>query len=172
MSKLKKTHLLTGANLGDRIGTLEAARRLIEVKIGTVLKTSGIYETQSWGNVDQPDYLNQALEVATSLPPGAVLEAIFEIEATLGRIRRSKWESRLIDIDILFYENKVLNTKELTIPHPHLHRRNFVLVPMLEIAPNKQHPIYKKTIEELYEETEDTLDVVLLDLEEERAPEI
>ena len=163
MVKLKKTHLLTGANLGDRFGTLLEANRLIEEKIGRLVKVSSFYETEAWGHVDQPAYINQALEVATHLSPQAVLATIFEIEATLGRIRRNKWESRPIDIDILFYENKILETKDLTIPHPHLHRRNFVLVPMLEIAPNKQHPIFKKTIEELYEQTEDTLDVILLE---------
>ncbi len=163
MAKLIKIHLLTGANLGDRFGTLLEANRLIEEKIGHIEKTSSFYETEAWGNVDQPAYLNQALEVATALPPGAILSAIFEIEEHLGRVRRSKWESRPIDIDILFYEDKILNTKDLTIPHRHLHRRNFVLVPMLEIAPDKLHPVLKKTIEELYDQTEDTLDVMLIE---------
>lgn len=166
MPELNKTHLLTGANLGDRIGTLEAARRLIEQEIGHVVSASSFYETQAWGNVDQPDYVNQALEVATALSPSEVLEAIFRIEAALGRTRRDKWEPRLIDIDILFYENTILNSRDLIIPHPHLHRRNFVLIPMLEIAPELLHPVLHKTIEELYELSEDTLDVILLDVEE------
>lgn len=163
MVKLKKTHLLTGANLGDRFGTLLEANRLIEEKIGKILKASSLYETEAWGLVDQPAYLNQALEVATHLPPKELLKTIFEIEAALGRVARNKWEARPIDIDILFYENKILETTDLTIPHPHLHRRNFVLVPLLEIAPHKQHPVFKKTVETLYEETEDTLDVILLE---------
>lgn len=163
MAKLKKTYLLTGANLGDRFHTLLEANRLIEEKIGSIAKASSFYETEAWGNVDQPAYINQALEVMTHLSPQELLETIFEVEAALGRIRRNKWEARPIDIDILFYENKILHTPDLTIPHPHLHRRNFVLIPMLEIAPNKQHPVFKKKIEELYELTEDTLDVILLE---------
>lgn len=165
MPNLNTTYLLTGGNLGDRIGTLLAANRLIEEKIGHIVKASSFYETQAWGQVDQPDYLNQALEVATTMTPTEVLAAIFEIEAALGRTRRSKWASRTIDIDILFYGNETVETKRLTIPHPHLHRRNFVLVPMLEIAPDLAHPVFNKTIEELYEASEDELDVVLLDLE-------
>lgn len=164
MTSLKKTYLLTGANLGDRIGTLEAAREMIAREIGRVTKRSEIYETQAWGVADQPDYVNQALELATSFSAQEVLEKILGIEAALGRVRRSKWESRPIDIDILFYENEVLNLPHLILPHPHLHRRNFALIPMLEIAPDFVHPVFQKTIEELYDQSEDGLDVVLLDL--------
>ncbi|MCF8247865.1 MAG: 2-amino-4-hydroxy-6-hydroxymethyldihydropteridine diphosphokinase [Saprospiraceae bacterium] len=163
MSKQSKTHLLLGANLGDRAATIAKAKGLIAQKIGEVIKTSSFYETQPWGNPNQPAFLNQALEVATGLPPVAVLKAILEIEQALGRTRQEKWDARTIDIDLLFYDANVLKTKDLTIPHPHLHERNFALVPMLEIAPNKQHPILKKTIEELYEASDDDLDVVMLD---------
>lgn len=165
MNRLKKIHLLTGGNLGDRHQNLQTAKRLIREKIGEVTKASSLYETAAWGQVEQPDYLNQALEVTTELSPAAVLQAIFEIEKALGRSRRDKWEARTMDIDILFYDNKILKTKDLTIPHPLLHRRNFALVPMLEIAPLKKHPVLGKTIEELYEESEDELDVVLLESE-------
>ncbi len=163
MSRLNKTHLLLGANLADRLATMAEARNLIAKKIGTVVKASSLYETQPWGKTDQPEFINQALEVATELPPLVVLKAILEIEKLLGRNRQEKWDARTIDIDILFYDAKVLNTNELTLPHPHLHERNFALVPMLEIAPNKQHPVFKKTIEELYEASSDDLDVVMLD---------
>ena len=163
MSKLSKTHLLLGANLGDRAATLAKAKSLIAKKIGNVVKASSLYETQPWGKTDQPEFLNQALEVATELPPLAVLKAMLEIEQQLGRTRQQKWDARTIDIDMLFYDAKVLNTKELTLPHPHLHERNFALVPMLEIAANKQHPVFKKTVEELYEASTDSLDVALLD---------
>jgi 2-amino-4-hydroxy-6-hydroxymethyldihydropteridine diphosphokinase len=163
MPETHTIYLLTGANLGDRIASLNTAKRLIEEKIGRVAQASSLYETAAWGEVEQPDYLNQALEVKTALPPDKVLKAIFDIEAKLGRVRRSKWESRTIDIDILFFEDKILETKDLSIPHPRLHRRNFVLIPMLEIAPELLHPVLNKTIEELYESSEDDLDVVLLD---------
>lgn len=165
MAKQHKIHLLLGGNLGDRFANLAAARKLIGEKIGTIIKTSSLYETEPWGKTDQPDFLNQALEVATDLKPEALLQAILSIEKALGRQREDKWSARTIDIDILFFDAKTLNTKDLTLPHPHLHERNFVLVPMLEIAPNKQHPVFKKTIEELYEASKDDLDVALLDEE-------
>ncbi len=163
MSETHTTYLLTGANLGDRLGSLNTAKKLIEEKIGPVVQASSLYETTAWGEVDQPDYVNQALEVKTALSPEEVLKAIFKIEASLGRVRRSKWESRTIDIDILFFDDKILETKDLVIPHPQLQRRNFVLIPMLEIAPELLHPVLNKTIEELYESSEDELDVVLFD---------
>ncbi len=166
MSKPKKTYLLTGSNLGDRIGTLTAATKAIAERIGPVTKASHFYETQAWGHVDQPDYINQALEVMTTLKPHEVLHTIWQIEATLGRTRRSKWEARPIDIDILFYENLVIDTPELRIPHPLLPRRNFALIPMLEIAPLKRHPVLKMTIEELYEASTDDLDVIMLEMED------
>ncbi len=166
MTRLNKTHLLLGVNLGDRIATLAEAKKRIGQRIGSVVKASSLYETQPWGKPDQPEFINQALEVATNLPPLAVLKAILEIEQQLGRTRQEKWDARTIDIDMLFYENRILNTSDLTLPHPQLHERNFALVPMLEIAPNKQHPIFKKTIEELYEASADELEVVMLDSEE------
>ena len=164
MSKQKKVHLLTGANLGDRFATLEKAALLLSQRVGEINKISSLYETAPWGNVDQPNYLNQALEIATVLSPLELLKATQEIENELGRTRQVKWESRLIDIDLLFYEHRVINTDQLIVPHPHMQRRNFVLVPMLEIAPMKRHPIFKKTIEELYLESEDELDVCMLDV--------
>ena len=163
MKRLNKTYLLLGSNLGDRKAQLIQARKLVGQHIGQVVKASSIYETQAWGMEGQPDFLNQALEVTTSLSPGDLLAAIFKIEAQLGRLRGKTWEPRTLDIDILFYDALVLKTKDLTIPHPHLHQRNFVLIPMLEIAPYKQHPILKKSIEDLYEESRDDLEVILLD---------
>ncbi|HFA50212.1 MAG TPA: 2-amino-4-hydroxy-6-hydroxymethyldihydropteridine diphosphokinase [Bacteroidetes bacterium] len=159
MAKLKKIHLLTGANLGDRFSTLEKAAQLLSTRVGEILNISSLYETEPWGNVDQPGYLNQALEMETPLSPAQLLRATQQIENELGRTRQVKWEARLIDIDILFYENKIIESPGLTVPHPHLHRRNFVLVPMLEIAPLKEHPVFKKTIEDLYEASEDGLEV-------------
>lgn len=166
MAKIHKVFLLTGANLGKRIANLEAAVRLINEQIGKVGKSSSYYETEAWGNVDQPPYINQALEVSTSLKPVEILHRIWEIEAKLGRVRRNKWEARSIDIDILFYDHLVIEKPELKIPHPLLHKRNFVLIPMLEIAPNKMHPVLRQTIEELYMASEDPLDVFMLDFEQ------
>jgi 2-amino-4-hydroxy-6-hydroxymethyldihydropteridine diphosphokinase len=163
MTKAKKAYLLTGSNLGDSAQILADARRLIGERIGEIVKSSHLYQTQAWGNVEQPDYFNQALEVATALSPEGLLAAIIEIEKLLGRTRRTKWESRLIDIDILFYDHLVVKKPDLVIPHPLLHKRNFVLIPMLEIAPAKRHPVLLKTIEDLYESSEDELEVFMMD---------
>ena len=162
MTKLRKAHLLTGANLGDCISTMATALQLLEKRAGQIIKASSLYETEPWGEVEQPNYFNQAIELATALPPIELLKVTKEIERELGRTKQKKWQSRLIDIDILFYAHLQITSSELTIPHPHIHRRNFVLIPMLEIAPLKRHPIFKKTIEELYMESDDELEVVLL----------
>jgi 2-amino-4-hydroxy-6-hydroxymethyldihydropteridine diphosphokinase len=165
MAQQKKIHLLTGGNVGDRFGKLLEANRLIHENIGPVLKTSSLYETEAWGKVEQAPYLNQALEVSTLLSPAEVLSGIFKIEKTLGRLRRNKWEARPIDIDILFFEDEIVDTADLKIPHPLLHRRNFALIPMLEIAALKVHPLFQKNIEELYLESPDELEVVMLETE-------
>lgn len=163
MAKLHKVYLLTGGNLGNRIANLEAAARLIDERIGRVGKKSSYYETEAWGEVDQPPYINQALELSTTLKPLDILHRIWEIEEELGRVRRNKWEARSIDIDILFYDHLVIDKPELKVPHPLLHKRNFVLIPMLEIAATKRHPLFRKTIEELYMESTDSLEVIMLD---------
>jgi 2-amino-4-hydroxy-6-hydroxymethyldihydropteridine diphosphokinase len=165
MDKQKKAYLLTGSNLGDRVMYLKNASKLISERIGTIVKISGFYETAAWGRVAQPDYVNQAIEILTLLSPAELLKTILSIESELGRTRWSKWESRIIDIDILFYESKIIKTENLTVPHPLLHKRNFALIPMLEIAPYKKHPVFKKNIEELYEESEDPLDVMMIETE-------
>lgn len=163
MSKPKKAHLLLGANIGDCKTTLVKAKQLLEERVGPITKASHLYETEPWGDVDQPNYINQALEISTFLPPLKLLLLTKVIEKELGRTRQTKWESRIIDIDILFYAHLKISNPKLTVPHPHIHRRNFVLIPMLEIAPKKRHPIFKKTIEELYLESEDELEVIMLE---------
>jgi 2-amino-4-hydroxy-6-hydroxymethyldihydropteridine diphosphokinase len=164
MANLKKIHLLTGANLGHITETLAKAKALLEEQVGEVAKASALYETEPWGNVDQPNYVNQALEITTALSPYELLKTTKSIEEQLGRERKMKWGARVIDIDILFYANHEITSDTLTIPHPYIHRRNFVLIPMLEIAPDKQHPVFKKTIEELYMESEDELEVYHRDM--------
>lgn len=154
--------LSTGSNLGNRIENLQQARQFIESKIGSILKSSSIYVTKAWGLHNQPDFYNQALQVESTLHAEEVLEIIHEIEMKMGRIRTTLWSKRLIDIDILFFEQFVIQTERLTIPHPFLHQRNFVLIPMKEIAPEFFHPVLKKTIQELYENSTDELDVKIL----------
>jgi len=141
--------LLLGSNLGDRQLFLQQADEAISREVGNIIKRSSVYQTQSWGKTDEPDYLNQVLLVKTDLSPGDVLQRILAIEQTMGRRRAEKWGSRTIDIDILFYDDEVINEPDLVIPHPHLHERKFVLEPLAEIAPEYIHPVLNKSILQL-----------------------
>ena len=146
-----------GSNLGDRKIALEKAIFYIEKYIGKIIKTSSIFESEPWGIDYKEKYLNQALLCQTMLSPKSVLNEILKIEKLIGRKKREvKYESRIIDIDILFYDNQCINTKTLIVPHPLLHKRKFVLVPLNEI--NKFiHPVFKKSIKQLLDECPDKL---------------
>lgn len=150
-------YLLLGSNLGDRQWFLAKAIELIGKDIAPVLSRSFVYETQSWGKTDAPDYLNQVISLQTDLPAPAVLKKILAIELVLGRRREEKWGSRTIDIDILFYGGAVINENGLCIPHPELHKRRFTLEPLAEIAPDLIHPMLKKNILQLKNELKDNL---------------
>lgn len=134
-------YLLLGGNMGDRQRMLMQASAMIGQQIGRVIRSSSIYETRAWGVEEQPDFLNQVLEVGTALKPAAVLAAANEIEAAMGRVRKQKWHERVIDIDILYFGDMIINTETLVVPHPENQNRNFVLVPMAELAPDFMHPI-------------------------------
>ena len=154
---MNNVYLLLGSNLGDRELFLQEAIQYIENEIAPIVKISSVYETQSWGKTDAPDYLNQVILVQTNIPPQTILKKILDIEIVLGRRREEKWGSRTIDIDILFYGDAVINEPGLQIPHPELHKRRFTLEPLSEIAPLFVHTIYKKSILELKNELEDGL---------------
>ncbi len=156
---MNRIYLHTGANLGDRAANLQQANDWIGLEIGAIARASRVYHTKAWGITDQPDFLNQALLVLSPLGPFEVLEKIQQIERRMGRVREVKWGERIIDIDILFFNDEVLETDALTIPHPYLHYRNFVLMPLVEIAPKLVHPVFKKTITELSAASEDSLTV-------------
>lgn len=155
------TYLLLGTNLGDRKKNLSTARNFIEQNIGAIKSASSIYQTAAWGKSDQPAFLNQAIEVKSALPPLQLLKEILDIERIMGRVRTIKWSERLIDIDIIFFGNAVINSKELTVPHPQLQARRFALVPLSEIAPQFIHPIWNVTVSELLEQCPDELEVTL-----------
>lgn len=161
-------YVIIGGNLGNREHNLENCRKQIELKIGQIDQMSSIYQTAAWGNEADAPYLNQVLKLSTKMSPGEVLQLSLKIEENLGRVRNEKWESRLIDIDLLFFNDQVLNESELIIPHPHLQKRKFVLVPMNEIAPSLVHPVLHKTIHELLSECQDPLNVDLYQPNDER----
>ncbi len=150
------TYLLLGADIGDKRTTFAKAKLLVSERVGRVVRESSLYESEAWGFESSTTFLNQVLEVKTPLPPQELLDVIHEIETELGRIRSGNgYESRLIDIDILFYESLVLDTPALVIPHPHLHKRMFTLAPLNELIPNFIHPALHKTIADLYTECTD-----------------
>jgi len=151
--------LLLGSNLGDRQAYLQQAITLIEKEIAPVIKKSSLYETQSWGKTDEPDYLNQVIELQADIPAKEVLHKILNIELTMGRRRDVKWGSRTIDIDILFYGSEIINDDDLTVPHPELHKRMFTLAPLAEIAADLVHPILHKSIFQLKSELKSELHV-------------
>jgi 2-amino-4-hydroxy-6-hydroxymethyldihydropteridine diphosphokinase len=151
--------LILGSNLGNPSQNLRVARNLIASQIGPVEKASSIYKTAAWGNIDQSDFLNQVIIAKTDLSPFEVLHALLKIEADMGRARKEKWGPRLIDIDILFFEDRIVRSNDLTIPHPAMQQRRFTLVPLAEIAPHLQHPVLKKTMLQLLDECDDKLTV-------------
>jgi 2-amino-4-hydroxy-6-hydroxymethyldihydropteridine diphosphokinase len=148
--------LLLGGNLGDRQATLKQAQMRLEEQVGELIAASSLYETAAWGVTDQPPYLNQVLEFKTELAPLAVLDQTQAIEQELGRVRRERWGARTLDIDLLYYDNLILQSDRLTLPHPLLPDRRFVLVPLCEVAPDFLHPILQKRNWEILHDCQDT----------------
>lgn len=150
---------MLGGNLGDRVSNLRHCNTLIEELLGPIVENSSIYETEPWGKSDQPSFLNQALQIETSLPPMELLSACLTIEKKMGRSRDEKWGARVIDIDIIYFDNQILNSIDLILPHPRMAERKFVLTPLAEINPSFVHPVLLKTNEELLKECKDQLSV-------------
>ena len=153
---MASVYLILGGNLGDRFCYMEQARVSISERIGAIRKFSSFYETEPWGFSHDQLFLNQVFEVDTKLNPFEMLECINDIELNLGRVRnKDRYSSRTIDIDILFYDDLVIVTPALTIPHPEMTKRRFVLEPLAEIASEIVHPVLKKTIRQLLLDCED-----------------
>ena len=145
--------------MGDSEQMLTVATNMIEKNIGKLTKSSSIYRTAAWGKENQPDFLNQIIIVSSSLSSSTVLEEIFAIEKEMGRVRTTKNAARVIDIDILYFNDEIILSANLTVPHPQLQNRKFVLVPLAEISPDFQHPLLKKSSLELLIICSDKLNV-------------
>ena len=143
----------------DRMSVLAKARESISHTCGKIIIQSSVYETAAWGKEDQEAFLNQVILIETSLSPTDLLTTVLKIEEDLGRKRQLKYGPRIIDIDILFYNNDVINIEGLKIPHPQMQYRRFVLTPLNEIAPQKLHPLLNKTVSQLLEACDDSLAV-------------
>ena len=154
---MKGIFLLLGTNLGDKLNNLQQAKNILEAYEMKVVDYSSIYESAPWGDEDQDWFLNLILRVDTIHQPDSLLEACMRAEQQMGRQRIKKWSSRIIDIDILYYDNYQMKTENLTLPHPAIQMRNFTLQPLVEIAPNETHPILKLTQQELLDICPDKL---------------
>ncbi len=142
-------HIGIGSNLGNRQeNCLEAIRRLEQNGV-VLLKQSSLIETDPWGVADQPRFINLAIEAETDLAPEELLLLLKNIEEAMGREKTAHWGPRVIDLDILFYDDRIIDLPDLQVPHPHLHERDFVLKPLREIAPGKVHPLLGKKVSEL-----------------------
>jgi len=183
---MREVFVLLGSNRGDRLDYLDRALQMISGQAGIVLKKSGIYETAPWGFEDSISFLNQVIELETNLNPNELLEQLLAIETKLGRIRpfsacgcsiqpssdrlsqmnadnqyvEFQYQGRTIDLDILFYGDKLVFTDDLMVPHPRLHERSFTLIPLNEIAPDMVHPLLKKKISSLLTECRDQAKVI------------
>lgn len=148
-------YIALGTNLGDRLANLQAARQALSPQV-KLLACSTIYETPPWGYLDQPAFLNQVVKGETSISPQDLLAFLKRLETQLGRRPAVRYGPRLIDLDLLFYGSRVLETPDLAIPHPRLAERAFVLVPLAELAPDLRHPILESTMQELLEKLDTT----------------
>jgi 2-amino-4-hydroxy-6-hydroxymethyldihydropteridine diphosphokinase len=145
-------YISIGSNLGKTEENCKRAINLLIIKGLTILKQSSMIETEPWGVEDQPLFINMAVSVETDLPPEKLLNLLKEIETGLGRTETFRWGPRIIDLDILFYDDLVMEEPDLSIPHRYIKDRDFVLRPLAEIAPDLVHPVLKKSIQELLDE--------------------
>ncbi len=159
---MHKAYLLLGGNIGNKFYYLRKARKMIHQYIGKSIKTSSLYISEPWGFDDNENFLNQVVSIHTQLSPEKLLHTCQQIENKLGRERWQKgYHSRTIDIDILFYDELIIRSVELTIPHPQIQHRRFTLAPLAEIVPQKNHPVLNETIVSLLEKCDDKCRVAI-----------
>lgn len=156
---MNEIYLLLGSNLGNSLEQLTDAKKNIEKSIGKIMRHSAVYQTAAWGKTDQPDFLNEVIIVHTEITAAETMSQILIIEELMGRIRTEKNAARVIDIDILFYNKEIIKTSFLTVPHPLIQERKFVLVPLNELSPHFIHPVFHKTMQQLLSACPDKLDV-------------
>lgn len=151
---MNKVYIAFGSNIGDRRAAIEEALSMVEKNGMKITKKSNIYETEPYGYLDQPPFVNGAIEVETELSCRDVLERLLGIEKELGRVRLIRWGPRIIDLDILFFNDEVYDEEDLKVPHIDMQNRDFVLRPLNDICPDYMHPVLHKTVSELLEELE------------------
>jgi 2-amino-4-hydroxy-6-hydroxymethyldihydropteridine diphosphokinase len=154
---MNKLFLITGGNVGNRKENLRTASKLIKEQIGAIIKSSKIYETDAWGITDQPPFYNQVHIVESEFSTDEIIGKILAIEKQMGRIRTIKNAARIIDIDILFFNDDIINTESVTVPHKEIANRRFVLSPLNELSPGFIHPLLRKSIHELLCDCKDEL---------------
>ena len=154
---MNSTFLSLGSNLGNKLAHFSSAENYISKNIGCIVMSSSVYETEPWGYTQQAAFLNKVIQVETILNPHELLKAILNIEFRMGRIKTHRWHERIIDIDILFFNDLIMKEVDLVIPHPLMHERKFVLMPLVEIASIYIHPIINKTSKSLLAECADPL---------------
>lgn len=156
-------YLHLGSNKGDRTSYLSNAIKQITAKIGQVTDQSAIYQTEPWGKKDQDDFLNMAIKVESNLAPEDALNAAKKIETDMGSEKKEKWGPRIIDIDILYCGDLIMEKDNLVIPHPHIYERNFVLIPLMEIAGDFIDPVKEMSIEDIFDLCKDESEVLLFE---------
>lgn len=162
---MSNVYILLGSNLGNQLSNLQKACSFLQAKSIKVIASSLIYRTKAWGNVDQDDFLNVVLKVKTQVDASQLLETLLAIEKIMGRIRGElQWMPRLIDLDILYFNDEIVQLTDLKIPHPHIAARRFTLIPLNDIAPDFIHPQLKLSNKELLQQCEDKSEVVKTNL--------
>ena len=159
---MNKAYILLGTNLGEKRANLQQAILSISTSLISIVSYSDIYETAAWGNTNQGNFYNQVIELNTELSATDLLQKLLQIETQMGRIRNQKWEARIIDLDILYFNNEIIDTENLKVPHPYLHVRRFTLAPLVQIAPDFLHLVFNKTNSELLENCSDNSEVKLV----------